>query len=149
MILLDTNVVSELMKAEVDPAVAAFVAMWQIDGVFLPSLVVAEIRYGPRRLPSGRRRDELSAAFETFLDAGFNGRILAFDLACAEGYAVARQARESAGRPVSVQDALIGGMALAHGAVLVTRNVGDFDGYGLDLVDPWTGEALSSSNLTK
>lgn len=149
MILLDTNVVSELMKAEVHPSVAAFVVRLQIGAVFLPSLVVAEIRYGLRRLPTGRRRDELAAAFETFLDVGFEGRILAFDVACAHGYAVARQARESAGRPVSVQDALIGGMALVHGALLVIRNISDFDGYGLDLIDPWSGEVRTSPELPK
>lgn len=135
--LLDTNVVSELMKPQPDAGVAAFVDRQRLGELFVPSLVVAEIRYGLRRLPEGQRRKALDAAFEAFLQAGFAGRVLAFDEACAAGYAAARATREVAGRPVPVQDALIGGMALAHGAAVVTRNTADFDGYGLVLVDPW------------
>ena len=137
MILLDTNVISETMKRRVDPVVAAFIDGQRIDELFLPSLVAAEIRYGLRRLPAGRRRDTIEADFAAFLEAGFASRILVFDDACAVGYATARTAREQAGRPVSIQDALIGGMALAHGATLATRNTADFDGYGLSLVNPW------------
>jgi predicted nucleic acid-binding protein len=139
VILLDTNVISETMKRRVDPVVAAFIDQQPIDELFLPSLVAAEIRYGLRRLPAGRRRHEIEADFGTFLEAGFASRILPFDDACAVGYATARTARERAGRPVSIQDALIGGMALAHGATLATRNVADFEGYGLSLVNPWQG----------
>jgi toxin FitB len=137
VILLDTNVVSEIMKWHVHPAVAAFIDKRSINELFLPSLVVAEIRYGMQRLPPGRRRSEIAGDFDAFLAAGFASRILVFDDACAVGYATARTAREQAGRPVPVQDALIGGMALAHGAALATRNLADFDGYGLALVDPW------------
>jgi toxin FitB len=137
VILLDTNVVSELMKPDVDAAVAAFIASKLIAELFLPSLVVAEIRYGIGRLPAGRRRDELEQDFEAFLQAGFASRILPFDAACAQGYATARIAREQAGRPVQIQDALIGGVALVHGAPLATRNIADFEGYGLSLINPW------------
>lgn len=97
MILLDTNVVSETMKRSVDPAVAAFIDQQQIDELFLPSLVAAEIRYGLRRLPTGRRRGEVEADFAAFLEAGFASRILAFDDACAVGYATVRTARELGG----------------------------------------------------
>ncbi len=97
---------------------------------------MAEIRYGLRRLPEGQRRDELERDFGTFLATGFAARVLAFDADCALGYAKARVGREQAGRPVPAVDALIGGMALAHGATLATRNVADFDGYGLSIVDP-------------
>jgi predicted nucleic acid-binding protein len=137
VILLDTNVVSETMKRRVDPVVAAFIDQLQIGELFLPSLVAAEIRYGLRRLPTGRRRDEIEADFAAFLEAGFASRILAFDGACAVVYATARTAGERTGRPVSIQDALIGGMALAHGATLATRNIADFEGYGLSRVNPW------------
>lgn len=139
MILLDTNVVAETMKRRVDPVVAAFIDRQRIDEIFLPSLVAAEIRYGLRRLPAGRRRGEIEADFAAFLAAGFASRILVFDDACAMGYATVRTSREQTGRPVSIQDALIGGMALAHGATLATRNITDFDGYGLSLVNPWQG----------
>ena len=84
----------------------------------------------------GRRRDELERDFGIFLEAGFAARVLA-DADCALGYATARVVREQAGRPVPAVDALIGGMALAHGATLATRSVTDFDRYGLSIVDPW------------
>lgn len=135
--LLDTNVVSETMKAQPDPAVSGFLARQRLDTLFVPSLVVAELRYGVARLPTGQRRRGLEAALDAFLQAGFTGRVLAFDAACAASYAVVRTTREAAGRPVTVQDAMIGAMALAHGATLVTRNTGDFEDYGLTLVDPW------------
>jgi predicted nucleic acid-binding protein len=139
VILLDTDVVAEIMKPHCHPAVSAFIDGQPLGDLFLPSLVVAELRYGMRRLPEGRRRDDIAANFEAFLAAGFALRILVFDAACAEGYAMARTTRERAGRPVQIQDALIGGMAVAYGATLATRNTADFDGYGLSLVDPWQG----------
>ena len=137
MILLDTNVVSEVMKPHPNPLVAAFIESQPLDRLFVPSLVMAELRHGIARLPEGRRRDEIESDFEAFCRAGFSSRVLSFDDTCARGYARARSMREQAGRPVAILDALIGGMALAHGATLATRNTADFDGYGLALVDPW------------
>ena len=135
--LLDTNVVSEAMKAQPHAAVAGFLARQHLAALFIPSLVVAELRYGVARLPHGQRQRRLETALEDFLQQGFDNRVLAFDAACAASYAIVRTVRETAGRPVAVQDALIGAMALTHGATLVTRNTGDFDGYGLTLIDPW------------
>lgn len=137
MMLLDTNVVSELMRPDCDAAVFRFVARQPSSSVFLPGLVVAELRYGLRKMPSGARRLRLEEALETLLNRGFRKRILVFDDLCAEGYAIARTKREAAGRGVALIDALVGGMALARGATLVTRNTSDFDGYGLVLVNPW------------
>ncbi len=137
MILLDTNVVSEVMKPYPNPLVAAFIESQPLGQLFVPSLVMAELRHGIARLPDGRRRDEIESDFEAFCKAGFSSRVLSFDDSCARGYARARSMREQVGRPVAVLDALIGGMALAHGATLATRNTADFDGYGLALVDPW------------
>lgn len=125
------------MRQHPHPAVAAFIEHHPSADLFVPSPVVAEIRYGLRRLPEGRRRDELERDFGLFLKTGFAARVLAFDADCALGYATARVVREQAGRPVPAMDALIGGMALAHGATLATRNLTDFDGYGLSLADPW------------
>lgn len=83
--------------------------------------------------PPGRRRDGLGAAFRTFITIGFPGCILAFDSACA----AVRVRREAAGLPISIPDALIAGTALAHGAAVVTRDVGDFSACGLTVIDPW------------
>jgi predicted nucleic acid-binding protein len=135
--MLDTNVVSELMKAQIDLPVARFSDLQPVDTLFLPSLVVAEIRYGIARMSAGRRRNEVEKGFETLLETGFAARILFFDAECAKGYATARTMREKAGRRAEIQDLLIGGMALAYGASLATRNTGDFEGYGLTLINPW------------
>lgn len=137
MILLDTNVVSELMRPRPDVRVAAFLAARRLEELFLPSLVVAEIRYGLARLPDGQRRDGLEGLFERLLSEGFGDRVLPFDASGAAAYARARAARESAGRPIALADALIAGMALAHGASLATRNIDDFDQLGLTLLNPW------------
>lgn len=138
MILLDANVVSELMRPNPNPAVTAFIQKHRLGDLFLPSLCEAEIRYGLDRLPRGRRRVELEAAFVTFMRQGFRDRVVAFDSACASAYAKARAERERAGRPGSLTDMLIAGMALAHGASLATRNIADFDGCGLTILDPWS-----------
>lgn len=127
-----------MMSPRYDQAMADFHASHKPAGMYLPSIVIAEIRYGVQRLPDGRRRREIEQDFQTFLQAGFTERVVLFDAACAEGYAIARAKRQLAGRPVSVQDALIGGTALAYGATLATRNVADFDGYGLSLINPWS-----------
>ena len=137
MILLDTNVISELMRPVIAPAVAAYLQAQDPDTIFTASLCAAEIRYGIARLPLGRRREGLAAAFRTFLAEGFAGRVIVFDSACAEGYASIRVRREAAGLRISIPDAMIAGTALAHGATVVTRNARDFSDCGIEVVDPW------------
>lgn len=137
MILLDSNVASELMRPAPYPAVAAYFHAQQIETLFLPAVCEGEIRYGIARLAPGRRRDELSAAFRAFLDRGFRARVVAYDGACAAGYAAVRIAREKAGRPVRTSDLMIAGTALAHGAMVATRNVPDFAECGIAVVNPW------------
>lgn len=127
------------MRRQPNQAVVAFIGSQPISDLFVPSLVAAEIRCGLGRLPDGRKRDELEQNFSIFMQTGFAARVLAFDDACAAGYARMRIVRERAGRPIPAMDALIGGMALAHGATLATRNLPDFDGCGLTLVDPRQG----------
>jgi predicted nucleic acid-binding protein len=109
----------------------------KISELFVPSLVLAEIRYGLWRLPEGKRRSGIEEKFDAFLQTGFANRVLTFDASCADGYAKARVAHEQAGRPVEIQDALIGGMAIAYGAILATWNVADFEDYGLTVINPW------------
>lgn len=118
--------------------VMAYLRACRAEDLFLPSVVLAELRCGFALLPAGQRRASLQADFEGVLAQGFADRILSLDASCASGYATARSARARIGRPVAPLDALIGGMALAHGATLATRNISDFDGYGLSLIDPWT-----------
>jgi len=137
VILLDTNVISELMRAVPNPRVNAFVHVRPLEDVAIAAISEAEIRYGIARMPVGRRRDELAAAFTAFLDQGFRQRILSFDSACAIGYSTVRFRRESMGRPAQTLDALIAGTALGHDADVATRNVTDFADCGIVVINPW------------
>ncbi|MCC5886005.1 MAG: type II toxin-antitoxin system VapC family toxin [Gammaproteobacteria bacterium] len=137
MIILDTNVVSEMLR----PSPAATVETWLAgqDGadVYLTSISEAELRYGVAVLTDGRKRKALAAAIAGMLSEDFRDRILPFDSAAAEQYANIGAARRAAGRPISQFDCQIAAIARAHGAALATRNVGDFNGCGIDVIDPW------------
>jgi toxin FitB len=137
VILLDTNVISELIRPSPDTAVRHFLLSQSSDELFTSSVCEAEIRYGLARMPTGRRREDLTARIATFLIEAFPGRILPFDTGCAAIYGEIRASREAAGRPITVEDAMIAAAARAHGAILVTRNLADFDGAGIELINPW------------
>ena len=141
MIVLDTNVVSELMRPEPDPQIAMWVRSRDRQELCTTSVTLAEVRYGITRLPDGRRKEILLAAaddiFGTFAD-----QVLPVDAAAAEQYAVIASSRERAGRPISGFDALIASVCKSRGATLATRNLPDFEGTGIDLVNPWAQDAL-------
>lgn len=141
MILLDTNVISELVRPQPEPAVEAYLAGQLRRSLFTAAVCVAEIRYGLARLPAGRRRDELTRRVEAFLAGGFGPHVLPFDAACAALYGTIRAEREGRGAPIEVEDAMIAATARAHGAVVATRNTTDFDGCGAMVVDPWLHRA--------
>ncbi len=126
-----------MMSPVFNPVMRDFIAQHSIMDLFLPRIALAEIRFGIKCLPAGKRQAELERNLELCLASGFATRLIAFGAGCAAGYAVAHVTREASGRPVSMQDEMIGGMALTYGATLATRNVPDFDGYGLSLVNPW------------
>ncbi|WP_068402195.1 type II toxin-antitoxin system VapC family toxin [Kribbia dieselivorans] len=135
MILLDTNVVSEMMKGpRADPRVISWV--WNLpEEPATTVLTRAEILAGLGQLPQGRRRQDLTtAAIQVF---GRVGACLPFTPECADAYAVILTKGRQSGRPISTMDALIAAIALVSGSTLATRNIADFDGSGLDLVDPW------------
>jgi predicted nucleic acid-binding protein len=137
MILLDTNVILELVRAAQLPSVVAYVEGLDPDAISTAAVCEAEIRFGLTRMAAGRRRDGLVAQMDAFFDIGFAGRVLPFDRLCAAAYGAIRQARESAGRPMTVMDAMIAATAVAYGArAVATRKVGDFEGCGV-VVDPW------------
>ncbi len=137
MILLDTNVVSELMRPVPAAAVERWLAAKASSAVFLSAVTEAELRYGVAMLPEGKRRLALADALEALLQEDFRGRILAFDSAAAILYAEIAAGRRRAGRPISEADAQIAAIARSRGAGLATRNLADFAGCGIDLVDPW------------
>ena len=136
MIVLDTNVVSELMRAEPAPGVASWVRARDRRELRTTAITLAEVRYGIARLPDGRRKQVLvAAAAEIF--AAFADQVLPVDGAATEHYAVIASSRERAGNPIAGFDALIAAVCRSNGAALATRNVSDFDGTGIEIINPW------------
>jgi predicted nucleic acid-binding protein len=136
MILLDTNVVSELWRPIPDPTVMSWVNAQPTATQYLCTPVVAELRFGIERLTEGSRKQRLKEAAER-LFAGYRGRILNFDVAAAEQFARISVRRERMGRRLEPMDAMIAAVALAHRMILVTRDTNDFLDTGLDLIDPF------------
>jgi predicted nucleic acid-binding protein len=137
MIILDTNVLSELMRPAPARKVAEWVAAQPATSLFTTSVTQAEIMLGLMLLPPGRRRRELETAATAMFADDLGGRILAFDTDAARPYAQIASDRRRAGRPISHFDAQIAAIARTTGASLATRNVDDFDGCGLKLLNPW------------
>ena len=140
MIILDTNVVSELIRAAPDPGVRAWVNSRASTQVATTAITAAELHYGVARLPVGRRRQQLSVAVSALLNDALRGRILPFDERAARQYADVITGRERAGRPIGVPDAQIAAICRELGAVLATRNAKDFEKTGVELVDPWQAD---------
>ena len=137
MIVLDTNVLSELMRSEPDAAVFAWVAAQPRAALYTTSVSKAEILYGIAVLPEGRRRQALAAAADAMFADDFEDRVLPFDEAAAVCYAGIVAARRREGRPIEAFDAQIAATALVAGAGLATRDTGDFAGCGLTVINPW------------
>jgi hypothetical protein len=138
VILLDTNVLSALMRREPEPRVVAWLDDQPPESVWTTSITVFEIRLGLQLLLAGRRQSRLEEAFTRALDEDFEGRVAVFDRPAAEAAGRIAATRRQAGRPVEVRDVQIAGIATARRATLVTRNVRHFAGLGIDLVDPWS-----------
>ncbi len=137
MILLDTNVLSELMRPQPNPAVVAWVNA-QSSGAQVSAITQAEISLGIALLPDGKRRDVLAVAARQMFEEDFAARCLPFDSLAAEHFALIVAERRHIGRPISTQDAQIAAIALAHNMPLATRNTDDFKAIpGLALVNPW------------
>ena len=137
MIILDTNVVCELLRTAPSPQVEAWLSAQDGATVYFTSIGEAELRHGVAILPAGRRRTQLGAAIDAMLDEDFRDRILPFDRDAARSYAAIAAERRSAGRPISQFDCQIAAIARAHGATVATRNIGDYEGCRVKLIDPW------------
>ncbi|OAN51196.1 type II toxin-antitoxin system VapC family toxin [Sphingobium sp. TCM1] len=138
MIVLDTNVISELMRREPDAAVMAWLGEQPMAGVFTTTLTQAEIFYGLALLPAGRRRDTLMAAARPMFEVDLAGRVLPFDTEAALTYSDIAAGRRRGGKPISQIDAQIAAIVRSRGARLATRNVSDFADCGITVVNPWT-----------
>ena len=138
MIVVDTNVTSELMKPAPSPAVVEWIRNRGTADLYTTSVTLAEIGYGIERLPSGRRKAMLkAAATEVFVT--FSSQVLAFDGPAALEYAAIVLRSERAGTPIDGFDAQIASICRAHDASLATRNVRDFHHAGIEVIDPWSG----------
>ncbi|QEE39005.1 MULTISPECIES: type II toxin-antitoxin system VapC family toxin [unclassified Methylobacterium] len=137
MIILDTNVLSELMRAKPTIFVLKWFAAQPSAGLFTTTLTQAEIFYGLSLLPEGRRRDDLFAAAQPIFEVELAGRILSFDQDAAMAYADIAASRRRAGQPISQIDGQIAAITASRGARLATRNVRDFVDCGIVVVDPW------------
>lgn len=137
MIVLDTNVLSEALRAAPAPQVLDWLARQPANQLFLTSVTQAEILFGISILDNGRRRDELAAAAMAMFEEDFGGRILGFNAETAPVYAAIASERRKGGRPISQFDCQIAAIAKTHGAALATRNIRDFAECGIALIDPW------------
>lgn len=137
MFILDTNVISELMRAEPNTGVVEWVAARPASSLFVTTVTEAELRFGVALLPSGRRKTGLQQALEAMLREDFAQRILPFDRDAASAYADILAHRQQTGRPMAQFDAQIAAIARSRDAVVVTRNRGDFTDCGIAVVDPW------------
>mgnify|MGYP001297359493 CR=1 FL=1 len=137
MIVLDTNVLSELIRPAPDPHVLAWMEAQPADALFTTAITRCEMLFGARILPPGRRRDGLLAEIAAIFSTDMAGRVLAYDEAAADAHVEISVQRRAQGRPVSPSDMMIAGIVRSLEATLATRNVRDFEGCGITLVDPW------------
>ena len=135
MILLDTNVLSELTKPMPSVQVVTWLAVNE-PSLAVPTIALAEVRYGIARLPEGRRRSSLLDFWRATCDR-FRGRILSFDRRAAEVHGDVAARAERTGRRLNVQDGQVAAIALVHRMQVATRNVSDFEASGVALVNPW------------
>ena len=138
--LLDTNVLSELLRVQPDPAVLAWVASQPANSVFVSAVTQAEMLLGARVLPAGKRRMQLEQALDAMFREDFAGHILPFDSGAAAHFAAIVAARRRAGKPISQFDGQIAAIASSHRLRVATRNVADFEGCGPAVTNPWAGE---------
>ena len=137
MIILDTHVVSEPLKAAPDPAVLDWLNAQEPQTLFLTAVNLAELLAGVELLPAGRRKDALALALTSQVVALFGGRILSLDVKAADAFAKTNASAKAQGNPMGFADCAIAAIARANGFALATRNLHDFKGAGVSLIDPW------------
>jgi hypothetical protein len=138
VIVLDTNVLSVLMHDVPDPAVVAWLDDQSIESVWTTTITTFEVRLGLEVMPEGRRRARFEAAFERLVAEDLQDRVLAFDREAANAAARLAAIRRRSGRPVEIRDSQIAGIVAMRRATLATRNVRDFEGVDLRVVNPWS-----------
>jgi len=137
MIILDTNVVSELIRLNPNSIVLNWVNSKPIDELGITAITVSEILYGIGKLPVGKRKQILFSKAESMFEEDFNERIFPFDELAAVEYSILVLKREKLGLPISMADALIASICISENYSLATRNIKDFKNTGVRLINPW------------
>ncbi len=138
MILLDTNVISEPLKLNGDLVVLNWIDAQSIETLYLSAISLAELRFGISALPPGKRRETLHDSLEQRILPLFAGRILPFDAAASEAYAVLRARARAQGKAIAAADGYIAAIATAHALIVATRDTAPFEAAGLTVINPWT-----------
>jgi hypothetical protein len=141
VIILDTNVLSALMREEPEVLVVEWLDRQAAESIWITSITLFEAHLGIELLPKGKRQRVLAAAFDRLMDVDLDNRVLEFDGVAAVAAATLAAVRQKAGRPVDFRDTQIAGIALARRATLATRNVRHFQDLNIPLVDPWKTRA--------
>lgn len=137
MILIDTNVISELWRIEPDPQVLAWMDDQALETLYLSAITVAELRYGIAAMPDGKRRTIFQTRLDEQVLPAFTDRVLAFDLAASKTYAELMARAGAQGKAIGQADGYIAAIATAHGLIVATRDRSPFEAAGLDVIDPW------------
>ncbi|MEA3410198.1 MAG: type II toxin-antitoxin system VapC family toxin [Pseudomonadota bacterium] len=137
MILIDTNVISEIMKVEPSEAVVSWLNDQKSDALYVSAVTIGEIEYGLRVMPIGKRQLRLKERFERFVSLAFAQRVLAYDETAARAYGENMGLRKETGRPMNIPDGQIAAIARANTLTVATRNTRDFEDCGIELIDPF------------
>ena len=137
MIVLDTNVISELWKVEPNPSVLAWINAQAIETLYLSAITVAELRYGIATMAEGKRRTIYQERLEHAVLPAFAGRVLAFDLDTSKTYADLMAQARTEGKSIGKADGYIAATAAAHGFMVATRDISPFQASGLEVINPW------------
>lgn len=137
MIVLDTNVISELWKPTPEPDVLAWIDAQLVESLYLSAITVAEVRYGIAAMPDGKRRTLYHNRFERDVLPAFKSRVLAFDLDTSQHYAELMASARAAGRAISRADGYIAATAASRGFAVATRDTSPFQAAGLNVINPW------------
>ena len=138
MILLDTNVISEPLRAKPEPRVTEWLDIEALETLYLSAITVAEMRYGVWALPAGARRDQLHEKIEFQILPRFANRVLSFDLPASQAYAEMMAKTRSLGRTIPISDGYIAAIAKANNMMVATRDVVPFEVAGLNTLNPWS-----------
>ena len=140
MILIDTNVISELWKVEPNPDVLAWIDAQAVETLYLSAVTVAELRFGLATMPQGKRRTIYQERLEKEVLPTFTGRVLSFDLDASQAYADLMARAKAEGKAIGKADGYIAATASVYGLMVATRDISPFEAAGLKIVNPWEAE---------